>query len=146
MPARGRSLIRQGFILLFLALLMGFGVAAGGPSARSWMGGHITALMSGMLAILIGLCWDRLVLSPGQRSVLFWSVVIFGYLGEVAAVYAAALGIPGPATGGGAKPEGPAGMFFLFGFIPILTVLPLTFCGLMLYGLRGDGRSAGDQP
>src|SRR5437660_1168592 len=39
----GRSLLRQGFMLLFLSFAFGFGIVAGGPRARGWLSVHLTA-------------------------------------------------------------------------------------------------------
>ena len=67
----GRSLLRQGFIFLFLAFALGFGVVAGGPHARAWMSVHVTAMLTAVFAVLIGLCWEKLALSPRQRAILY---------------------------------------------------------------------------
>lgn len=141
MQGTARSIVRHGFVVLLLALLLGFGVAKGGAPARAWMGAHITALIVGALIVLVGLVWDQLSLGARGRAVLRWAAVLDGYLSVVAGAFAALAGIPGPATGGGAQPSGTAGMVFLGGFIPVLTLLPFLFVGLTLYGLRGERTS-----
>ena len=134
----GRSLIRQGFVILLLAFVLGFGIIPGGPRARGFMGAHITEMLTAGFIILIGLCWDRLRLSPRQRKLLRFTAVGDGYWGILAGLFAALSGIPGPATGGGAQPSGwPAAVFFSL-FIPVLTVFPFIFTGLVIHGLRGE--------
>ena len=134
----GRSLMRQGFIVLLLALLLGFGIIPGGPRARGFMATHVTAMLTAAIIILIGLGWDRLRLSPRQRKVLRFTAIGDGYWGIVAGVFATLFRVPGPVTGGGASPDGwPAAVFFSI-FIPVLTIFPFIFTGLVIYGLRGD--------
>ena len=134
-----RAIIRQGFIILLIALLTGFGIVAGGPRARGWMATHLTLMITAVFIILVGLVWSRLVLTPRQRAVLRFAVVLDGYWGLLSGAFATIFSIPGPATGGGAQPTGwPATVFFTV-FIPVLTVLPFIFTGLVLYGLRGSG-------
>jgi hypothetical protein len=134
-----RSIIRQGFVVLLIALLTGFGIVAGGPRARGWMATHLTLMLTAVFIILVGLVWNRLVLTRRQRAVLRFAVIFDGYWGLLSGVFATIFSIPGPATGGGAEPTGwPATVFFTV-FIPVLTVLPFIFTGLVLHGLRGSG-------
>ncbi|MFI5307165.1 MAG: hypothetical protein ACHQ53_07435 [Polyangiales bacterium] len=132
-----RSVLRQGFIVLLIALFLGFGIIAGGPHARGFMATHLTLMISALLIIVVGLLWDDLALSPRQRALLRFAVVFDGYWGAAAGTWATLFAIPGPATGGGAQPSGWAATVFFTVFIPALTILPFVFSGLMVYGLRG---------
>ena len=132
-----RSILRQGFIVLLIGFATGFGVAAGGPMARAWLGTHLTVMITAVFIILVGLVWNDLVLSARQRAVLRFTVVLDGYWGVAAGVFATLTRIPGPVSGGGAQPSGwPATVFFGL-FLPVLTLLPFIFVTLVLYGLRG---------
>jgi hypothetical protein len=132
-----RSILRQGFIILLLGLLCGFGIVGGGPHAASWMATHLTLMITAVFIILVGLVWNDLRLSPRQRAVLRFALVFDGYWGGLAGAYATVFSIPGPVSGHGAVPSGlPASIFFT-AFIPVITVLPFLFTGLVLYGLRG---------
>jgi hypothetical protein len=71
--------------------------------------------------------------------VLRFAVVFDGYWGLVLGVCATLFAIPGPATGGGAQPGGWQAAVFFALFIPVLTILPFVFTGLVLCGLRGSG-------
>jgi hypothetical protein len=138
-----RSLIRQGFIVLLLAFALGFGIIPGGPHARGFMATHVTTMLTAGFIILIGLCWDRLRLSPRQRKILRFTAVAEGYWGIAAGLFATLFDVPGPATGGGAQPQGwPAAVFFSI-FIPVLTVFPFIFAGLVIHGLRGEDPARG---
>ncbi|MEA2695949.1 MAG: hypothetical protein QOI66_220 [Myxococcales bacterium] len=134
-----RSILRQGFTVLLLAFLTGFGIVAGGPRARGWMATHLTLMITAVFIVLVGLVWNRLVLSPRKRAVLRFAVVFDGYWGLLSGAFATIFAIPGPATGGGAQPAGWQAAVFFTVFIPVLTILPFVFTGLVLYGLRGSG-------
>jgi hypothetical protein len=134
--------LRQGFVILLIALMMGFGIVAGGPHARGWMGTHLTLIISALLIIAVGLIWDQLALSPRQRGLLRFAIVFDGYWGAAAGAWATCFGIQGPATGSGAQAAGwPVTVFFAV-FIPVLTILPFVFAALSLHGLRGAGTNA----
>ena len=95
-------------------------------------------MVTAVLILLAGLVWDELVLSDRQRKVLRFAVVLDGYWGALAGVFATVMRIPGPVTGHGAQPSGwPASVFFSV-FLPVLTILPFVFTGLILYGLRAQ--------
>jgi hypothetical protein len=134
-----RAVLRQGFIVLLIAFLTGFGIVAGGPMARGFMGTHLTLMITAVFIILIGLVWNDLVLSDRQRKVLRFAVVLDGYWGALSGLFATLTRIPGPATGNGAQPSGWAATVFFSVFIPVLTILPFVFGGLALYGLRNRG-------
>jgi hypothetical protein len=142
-PVR-RSVLRQGFIVLLIGFFAGFGIVSGGPHARGWLGTHLTVMITAVFMILIGLVWDDLVLSKGQRRVLHFALVLDGYWGFVAGAFATVFAIPGPVSGHGVQPSGwPATVFFGV-FLPVLTILPFVFVGLTLYGLRGAPTSRED--
>jgi hypothetical protein len=139
-----RSILRQGFIVLLIGFATGFGVVAGGTTARAWLGTHLTIMLTAVFMILVGLVWNDLVLTDRQRRVLRFAIVLDGYWGIIAGVFATLLSIPGPVSGGGRQPSGwPATVFFT-AFIPVLTILPFVFSTLVLYGLRGTERSRGE--
>lgn len=102
------------------------------------MGIHVTIMLTAVIAVVIGLAWDRFALGYVQRRVLYWSVVVNGYWGLVGGVIATVYRIPGPVSGGGVQPAPgwPASVFFT-AFLPVITVLPFVFSGLAIYGLRG---------
>ena len=135
-----RSILRHGFIVLLLGLLSGFGIVAGGPHARGWMATHLTLMLTAVFIVLVGLVVDELALSQRQRSVLRFAVVADGYWGALSGVFATLFELPGPVSGNGAAPPPgwPTTVFFAV-LLPVLTVLPFVFTGLVLYGLRGAG-------
>jgi hypothetical protein len=137
MAGERRSILRQGFILLLIAFLMGFGIVGGGPKAAGWMATHLTLMITGGFTIMVGLLWHDLKLSPRLRKLLRFAVVAGGYWGALAGTFATVFNVPGPVSGHGAQPSGWAATLFFSLFIPVLTILPFVFGGLVLYGLRG---------
>jgi hypothetical protein len=83
-----RFILRHGFIVLLLGFATGFGVAAGGPMARAWLGTHLTVMITAVLIILVGLVWNELVLSDRARAVLRFTAVLDGYWGVAAGLFA----------------------------------------------------------
>lgn len=137
-PSAARSILRQGFIILMLGLLAGFGIVAGGPRASAWMATHLTLMLTAVFVVLVGLVYDRLRLTPRQRAVLRFAVVLDGYWGGLAGAFATIFSVPGPVSGHGAQPTGWAATVFFTVFISLLTLLPFVFTSLTLYGLRGE--------
>ena len=141
-PSARRFILRQGFVILLLGLLSGFGIVAGGPQASGWMATHLTLMLTAVLVVLVGLVYDDLELSPRQRAVLRFTVVADGYWGGLSGAFATIFPVPGPVSGHGAQPTGWAATVFFTVFIPLLTLLPFLFTGLTLYGLRGAANDA----
>ena len=77
-----RSILRQGFIVLLIGFATGFGVVAGGTSARAWLGTHLTIMLTAVFMILVGLVWNDLALSERQRRIflpfVFSALVLYG--------------------------------------------------------------------
>jgi hypothetical protein len=136
-----RRMLRHGFILLFLAFLLGFPTAAGGPNGRQWMGAHITSMLGATFVLILAFAAGDLRLSDRQRFVLFISSVHATYVGWALGVFAAVTGTPGPVTGTTDLPDGGTGVILVPGLI-ILIVSAFTFTGLAIYGLRGDSSDA----
>jgi hypothetical protein len=134
--AVSRSLIRHGFIVMLLGFLTGFGIVAGGPHARGWMGTHITLMITALFIVVTGLVWSQLRLSRWAGAVLRFALLFDGYWSAAAGAFGTLWAIQGPATGHGPQASGWPVMVFFTVFIPVLTVLPFIAVGLILYGLR----------
>jgi hypothetical protein len=134
MPMK-RQLLRHGFLFLFVALWLGLATAAFSHPEK-WLAGHVTALLTGLVLVAIGLAWTELTLTARQRAVAFWCGLISAYTGLVANIFTALVDLPGPASNPGVNPTGvPAAVFFALLAILIPTIL--TSFGLVLYGTRG---------
>jgi len=136
MPDQRRSLLRFGALLLLIAAAMGIAASIPLPYAARWMTAHLTAIMQGTLVMVIGLLWNDLRLSDGQRPWLPRLVYISVWSGVALGVATAILNIPGPATSPGLAPSGIQ--------TPILVTLlaisvPTTIASwvLLWMGLRG---------
>jgi hypothetical protein len=130
-----RRLLRHGFLILFVALLFGLAITAL-PYPRRWLAAHISALLTGLLLVAVGLAWNDLTLTAKQRAVAVWCGLISAYAGLAANVFAALVDFPGPASDPGvAAPMPQAAVFFTL--IAIIVPTILISIGLVLYGTRG---------
>ena len=132
-----RSLIRNGFLLLVLALCLGLSIVLL-PHPGRWVAAHLTALLTGTILIATGLAWRELRLTPGQRTLGYRCGLISAYAGLVAGVFGAIVDLPGPASNPGVAPPMPQAVV---AFTLLAIVVPTVFIafGLAFYGMRGDG-------
>jgi hypothetical protein len=133
-----RQLLRHGFLFLFLSLFLGLATATL-SHPQKWLAGHVTALLSGLVLVAIGLAWSELTLTVRQQAIAFWCGLISAYTGLVANIVTAITDLPGPASDPGVDPTGAPAVVF-FALLAILIPTIFTSFGLVLYGTRGDGR------
>ena len=132
---RRRALMRQGFLFLFLGLLLGLAIIALPHPAR-WLAAHLTAFLTGLVLVAIALAWHELHLTDGQRSLAYATGLVAAYGGLVGNVFGAITDLPGPASNPGVVPPMPqAGVFLVILAIVVPSVL-ISF-GLVLFGMRG---------
>jgi len=130
-----RLLMQLGAVLL-LGLLTGFAV----PLAvlpRMALASHLEGVMNGILLIVLGLIWERLTLSAGQRLFAFWLIIYAAFANWCATLLSAFTGAAAmmPIAGGGSA--GPA----LLDSVVTVLLLSLSLAiligvGLLIYGLR----------
>jgi hypothetical protein len=129
-----RRLLWHGFLVLLLALLLGFPTALA-PRGRMWMAVHVTALIGSLLVLAIASAWDDLILTPAQRKRAFVALLVGIYTNLVVNVLGALVDFPGPATEPGVK--APAWEMAIFGVFGAVLVPALFFAvGSILHGLR----------
>ena len=63
-----RRLLRHGFIFLFVAVWLGIATAVL-PHPRAWRATHLTAFLTCLILVAIGLVWRELKLTTRQRSI-----------------------------------------------------------------------------
>jgi hypothetical protein len=137
---RRRALMRQGFLFLFLALILGLSIIAL-PHPSRWRAAHVTAFLTGLVLVVMALAWTELRLTNGQRSLAYAAGLIAAYGGLVGSVFGAIADLPGPASNPGVAPPMPqAGVFFAI----LGIIVPSVFVsfGLVLYGMRGAATEA----
>jgi hydroxylaminobenzene mutase len=132
---RRRPLMRQGFLFLVVALVLGLAVIAL-PHPERWMAAHVTALLTGLVLIAIGLAWNELRLTHHQRSLAYTTGLLAAYGGLAGNVFGAITDLPGPASNPGVTPPMPQAAVFLTILAVIVPSLFVSF-GLVLYGMRG---------
>jgi len=131
-----RSLIRQGFLFIVIAFVLGIGVAML-PNPGRWLAAHLTSLLTGPLLIATGLAWRELRLTDRQRRLGYLCALISAYGGLTGNVYGAIVNLPGPASNPGVAPTTSQGAVFYPILAIVVTTLFIAF-GLALYGMRGD--------
>jgi hypothetical protein len=127
--------MRQGFLFLFLALVLGLAIIAL-PHPSHWLAAHVTAFLTGLILVAIALAWHELRLTNGQRTVAYAAGLVAAYGGLVGNVFGAITDLPGPASSPGVAPSMPQGGVF---YTILLIIIPSVFVsfGLVLYGMRG---------
>jgi hypothetical protein len=127
--------MRQGFLFLFLGLLLGLAIV-GLPHPSRWLAAHLTAFLTGLILVAISLAWNELYLTSGQRTLAYRTGLIAAYGGLVGNVLGAITDLPGPASNPGVVPPMPqAGVFYAI--LAIIVPSLLISFGLVLYGMRG---------
>jgi len=133
--SRRRLLLRHGFIFLFAGAWLGIATAVL-PHPQAWRGAHLTAFLTGLVLVAIGLAWRDLRLTARQRTVGLVTGFMSAYVGLVANLFIAIVDLPGPASRPGVLPPMPqAGIFYAMLAIVVPTTL-ISF-GLVMYGMRG---------
>lgn len=131
-----RLLLRHGFIFLFLGAWLGIATAVL-PHAHAWRATHLTALLTCLVLVAIGLVWRELRLTGRQRSIGLISGFTSAYVGLAANIFVAIVDLPGPASQPGVAPPMPQAAIF-FTLLAIVVPTTLTAFGLVLYGMRGE--------
>ena len=132
---RRRALMRQGFLFLLLGLVLGLAIIAL-PHPERWMAAHVTALLTGLVLIAIGLAWNELRLTNRQRTLAYATGLLAAYGGLAGNVFGAITDLPGPASNPGVTPPMPQAAVFLTILAVIVPSLFVSF-GLVFYGMRG---------
>ncbi len=131
-----RRLLRHGFIFLFVGVWLGIATAVL-PHPRAWRAAHLTALLTCLILVAIGLVWRELRLTGRQRSIGLITGFTSAYLGLAANIFSAIVDLPGPASHPGVPPPMPQAAVF-FTLLAIVVPTTLISFGLVMYGMRGE--------
>lgn len=131
-----RTLLRHGFIFLFVAPCLGLAIMFL-PNPRGWLAAHVTAFLTSFILATVGLVWRELRLTDGQRKAALMSGLTAAYVGLAGNVFGAVVDLPGPASSPGVSPPMPQAAILL---TLLAIIIPATFTsfGLVLFGLRGE--------
>ena len=131
-----RRLLRHGFIFLFVAVWLGIATAIL-PHPRAWLTAHLTAFLTCLILVAIGLVWRELRLTERQRSIALITGFTSAYLGLTGNIFNAIVDLPGPASQPGvAAPMPQAAIFFTL--LAVIVPTTLIAFGLVMYGMRGE--------
>jgi hydroxylaminobenzene mutase len=131
-----RRLIRHGFIFLFVAVWLGIATAVL-PHARVWLSAHVTAFLTCLVLVAIGLVWRELRLTARQRTIAMIAGLTSAYLGLAGNIFSAIVDLPGPASQPGVPMPMPQAAIF-FTMLAVIVPATLIAFGLVLYGMRGE--------
>jgi hypothetical protein len=130
--------MRQGFLFLFLALVLGLAVVAL-PHPSRWLAAHLTAFLTGLILVVIALAWNELRLTDGQRTLAYVTGLVAAYGGLVGNVFGAITDLPGPASNPGVVPPMPqAAVFYV-----ILAIIVPQSLHFLRPGVLRDARRTG---
>lgn len=131
-----RRLLRHGFVFLFLGAWLGIATATL-PHPRAWLAAHLTAFLTSLVLVAIGLVWRELRLTERQRSIGLLTGLASAYLGLTANIFSAIVDLPGPASQPGVAPPMPQAAVF-FTILAIVVPSTLVAFGLVMHGMRGE--------
>ena len=100
---------------------------------------HLIAVLNGMFLMIVGLAWERLVLSPSQKSLAFGLVVFGAYMNWVLTMLGAIFGTKKltPIAGAGYDATDVQEMLVGGGLV-IMILAMIVGVGLLLWGLRKE--------
>jgi hydroxylaminobenzene mutase len=122
-------------ILLFLSgLLIGMFVPLM-TNPRMGLSAHLEGVMNGMFLVILGIIWDKLVLSDKWLTIAFWTAIFGSFANFVAVTIAAITGAGKMMPIAGGK-EGSSAVEGLISFLLIsLSVAMIIVCIIVLAGL-----------
>ena len=127
--------MRHGFLFLFVALLLGLAVVIL-PHPSRWLAAHLTAFLTGLILVVIGLAWTEFRLTNRQRSLAYATGLTASYGGLAGNVWGAVTNLPGPASNPGVVPPMPQAAV-AYAILAIIVPSLFVSFGLLLYGMRG---------
>lgn len=138
---QANRLILLGLILFMLGLSIGF-VVHNTANPRMALSAHLEGIMNGMFLMILGLIWQRLILSNLLLKVTFW-LALYGTFANLTAVIFAAItgfGKMMPIAGG---QEGTAMAEGFINFLLIsLSLCMLAVCLIVIIGFYRHMRQA----
>ena len=100
---RGQGLIRWGTVLLLLSVFSGFVIPLVSDPILG-LAAHIQGLLNAFMIILVGLIWSRMEIGEMGSVIVYWGLIIPGYVTLTVMVICTFLEIGGtafPIVGGG---------------------------------------------
>ncbi len=132
----GHRLLQLGVVLFLLGLLTGF-VTPMMENPRMGLASHVQGVINGMLLVLLGLLWSRLLLGRMALLVLFWLALYGTFANWLATLLAAWWGAGRLMPIAAAGFEGTPGQEAVVAFLLLsLSLALVAACALLLWGLR----------
>ena len=135
MERQANLLLFLGILLFFLGLLVGLIVPAL-ANPRMGLSSHIEGVMNGMFLVLLGLIWNKLILSQKWLTVTFWMAVYGTFINWLAMLVAAIFNAGKMLTVAAGGQEGhPVAEAFILFALASLTIAMLLISITVLIGL-----------
>lgn len=137
-----RSIIRQGFILILLALATGF-ILPVVQIPRLGLSAHTIGILGGILLMGVGAIWSTFILSVRQLQIVYWTWVYSSYANWSGCLIGAFTGAgqmtPVASSGakGGAAAEALVSVLLISVAITSLVAVALSIWGLRKQGAQG---------
>jgi hydroxylaminobenzene mutase len=141
MKNQSNRLIYYGVLLFFLGLIVGLVVPIF-ANPRMGVSSHIEGVLNGMFLIILGLIWNKIMLSDKWLKITFW-LAIYGTFMNWFGILVAAIFNGGKMLGIMANgQEGPPIIEGIVGFSLIsLSIAMVVVCITILIGLRRNMRT-----
>ena len=134
-------LLWHGVFLFLVGLLTGFAVPLL-TNPRMGLSAHLEGVVNGLFLLVLGLIWERLILSARPRLFLFWLAIYGAYANWFTTILAAILGTSRrtPIAGAGFKGQAWQENLIDAGLISLAFAM-VAACVIALWGLRRPTRS-----
>lgn len=156
MDIRYRKMIGHGAIVIFIALICGFGLATtlvGGfefipgtitpvdlfGTPEAWARAHVGGLLNGLLVIGVALAANALVVTERSGKHLFWMIVGTGYANTI--FYWGALFAPNRALTFADNVHGPSNLASIIGLLPALIFAVITMIAMVILARNAFSKS-----
>lgn len=129
-------LLWHGVFLFLVGLLTGFAVPLL-TNPRMGLSAHLEGVVNGLFLLVLGLIWERLILSARPRLFLFWLAIYGAYANWFTTILAAILGTSRrtPIAGVGFKGQAWQENLIDVGLISLAFAM-VAACVIALWGLR----------
>ena len=129
-------LLFYGILLFFLGLIVGLCIPIM-ANPRMGLSSHLEGVMNGMFLVILGLIWDRMILSQRWRKITFWLTIYGTFANWFGILYAAVFDAGKMLTVAAKGQEGSPFSEGLVTFLLIsLSICMLVVCIMVMVGLK----------
>ena len=132
-----RKLLSLGFILVFISFLTG-AIIPLFKNPHLAVSAHLNAIIGGIILVILGIIFDKLILTATTSKIMTWSWVYAVYMNWIATILGAVWGTSRLTPVAGTGFAGSEIQEIIVSILLISLVLASFIgCGIVIYGLRG---------